>query len=180
MKKKLSIALSLASAAMLSASVIEWDLPNLTSGDGKTALSASDVVFLLVSDSSGLVDSSGVVDTTKASNVGMTSVEFDDGSYMYGSYSDTVNTSPAQYIMAFYNSENHNYYALDDGSGSPILVSVDNANAQNAVTDGYAGYSAEANGVSTVKTMAQQVPEPTTAALALAGVALLVRRRRLV
>ena len=99
---------------------------------------------------------------------------------MYGSYSDTVNTSPAQYIMAFYNSENHNYYALDDGSGSPILVSVDNANAQNAVTDGYAGYSAEANGVSTVKTMAQQVPEPTTAALALAGVALLVRRRRLV
>ena len=66
MKKKLSIALSLASAAMLSASVIEWDLPNLTSGDGKTALSASDVVFLLVSDSSGLVDSSGVVDTTTA------------------------------------------------------------------------------------------------------------------
>ncbi|MBQ6245801.1 MAG: PEP-CTERM sorting domain-containing protein [Kiritimatiellae bacterium] len=188
MKSKITFVLSVGFAAMLSASVIEWDLPNLESGNG-TSLELDNITFLLVNDSSAteLVNSNGEIDTTKATPQTGASygVDFTDGDYSYGSYSDSVGDSgggTANYIMAFYNPENGKYYAISDGNEGYITVEVDNSPAARmaAVSTGYPGWSESSQTTprTTVTTISQSVPEPATAALALAGLAMLIRRRR--
>jgi len=179
MKKQLSLLLSVASVAMLSASQIEWDLPNLTTtaGDTTTPLNLNNIVFLLTSDATSVKD--GVIENATAVSGADQGVDYTAGGYTYGSYEDNITSSPANYIMAYYNSENGKYYAISDGSDGYITASVDNgADPRNVVIDGYASFSAVKNGMTSATTVAQSVPEPATAALALAGLAMLIRRRR--
>lgn len=182
MKSKITFALSVGFAAMLSASVIEWDLPNLESGNG-TALDLDNITFLLVNDATDtdLVDGRGVIDRTKTTAVSGASsgVDFTDNGISYGSYADTIGDSTggtAKYIMAFYNPENMNYYAISDGSDGWVTVSVDNSPEarMNAAVNGNPTFSSP----TTVSTISPTVPEPATAALAFAGLAMLIRRRR--
>ena len=179
MKKRLSLAMSLASAVMLSASQIEWDLPNLTTtaGDTTTPLNLNNIVFLLTSDATSVND--GVIENATAVANADQGVDYIAGGYTYGSYYDDISTGTANYIMAYYNSENGKYYAISNGSDGYITASVNNdADPRNVVTGGYAGFSAVGNGMTRATTVAQSVPEPATAALALAGLAMLIRRRR--
>lgn len=182
MKKRLSLAISLASAVMLSASQIEWDLPNLTTtaGDTTTPLDLNNIVFLLMSDATSVSD--GVIENATAVSGADQGVDYTAGGYTYGSYEDNITSSPATYIMAYHNPENGKYYAISDGNSgniTAITASVNNdADPRNVVIDGYAHFSAVENGMTRATTIAQSVPEPATAALALAGLAMLIRRRR--
>ena len=184
MKKSLTFAVSLASAAMLSASVIDWELPNLTDGKGNAlSISDSDIVFLL--ESSYTYDgATGLFDVSSAPS-GNNVINDQDDEYTAGTWTDS-NTAGGTYAMAFYDSSSGKYYAISDGNSGYMTVSAsaDNPNADptipNSSTSGslsYDDFPVSATG--TVSTVAQQVPEPATAALALAGVAMLIRRRRI-
>lgn len=184
MKKIVTFGISLVSTAMLSASIIDWDLPNLTTGRGEPLVpSVDNIVFILTSESSFDRESGKITtDTTPtpiSNNVKL------DGTYAWGTWKDS-NSSGGTYYMTFYN--DGNYYALDNGSRDAITVvaSADNPNADSRVpgaeTTGslYLAEDPRFSSSGVVKTIAPQVPEPATAALALAGLALLIRRRRTV
>lgn len=188
MKTRLSFAISLASAAMLSASVIEWDLPTLENGSNDSldfGTDASNIVFLLQNNTSYDSDT-GVYTVTGSQPTGSNSVIDQDDEYIAATWTDD-NTSGGTYVMAFY--DGTTYYSIDNGSGSPITVTTSvNDNYDPLIPGSTSGATATFDSTSlgdtahTVSTTAKNpttpVPEPATAALALAGVALLFRRRK--
>ena len=103
-----------------------------------------------------------------------------------GSWSDTNNTA-ADYIVALWDGTSSTYYALKDGSGNYVTV---NSAAFDQGWNGGQGANPGASdaGAAAIETItanlasrtytAAAVPEPATAALALVGVAMLVRRRK--
>ena len=180
MKKIVTFGLSVAAVAMLSASVIEWDLPNLSTGGG-TALTPSvdNIVFILTSNAT-YDEGSGKITPSATPTYTSNDVNTDNG-YSWGTWEDS-NSSGGEYYMAFYN--DGKYYAINDGTGGAIkvLATADTPEADRRVPGSEKTgslYVAETM-PSGVRTVAAQVPEPATAALALAGLALLIRRRRTV
>ena len=180
MKKSLSIALSLASATMISASVIDWEIPNLTDGDGHAlSYDVDDIVF--IADVPGVYDSAtGKLNPDPAPSGANKLIDQDD-KYMAGTWTDSL-SGPVTYYMAL--KSGNSYYALSDGNNSAMIVSVsDTTGADPLIPDSavgakvrYASFTTTPSG--TVGTVAPSVPEPATAALAFAGIAMLIRRRR--
>ena len=183
MKKIVTFGLSVAATAMLSASIIDWDLPNLTTSGGEPLVpSVDNIVFILTGESSFDRESGKI--TTETTPTPTSNDVNSDGTYAWGTWKDD-NSSGGEYYMTFYN--DGNYYALDNGSGGAITVmaTADNPEADPRVPGsektGSLYLAADPSFSSSgVKTVAPQVPEPATAALALAGLALLIRRRRTV
>lgn len=186
MKKRLSFAVSIASAALLSASTINWELPNLTDGDG-TSLewgdNAANIVFILASDAG--TPAEGVFQVADGYVVsGSNVVKDQDDEYIAGTWTDS-NTSGGNYVMAFYDGES--YYAISDGAGGYLQVTAPAENSGDPLVPGssVASYHPFSDDVTSVSTVAQtvgggstpSVPEPATAALAVVGVAMLLRRR---
>ncbi len=138
-------------------------------GQNVTSYSLSDITTDMAVDKLNY----GVTTTGKASAVGKWSPNT-------STYDDTSMASGASFTVLFYNGGTSSFdyvYALsgtDKGTAydSNILtVSNDNMAIANATI--YATGSATGNGVASVA-----VPEPSTAALALAGLALLLKRRK--
>ena len=87
--------------------------------------------------------------------------------------------------MAFYDGES--YYAISDGAGGYLQVTAPAENSGDPLVPGssVASYHPFSDDVTSVSTVAQtvgggstpSVPEPATAALAVVGVAMLLRRR---
>lgn len=190
MKTRLSFAISLASAAMLSASVIEWDLPTLANGNDDPlafGTDASNIVFLLWNESS-YDSATGVYTPTGSQPNGSNSVIDQDDEYIAATWTDD-NTSGGTYIMAFYDPSTSTYYSINNGNGDPITVPTSvNENYDPLIPGSTSGAVATFDSTSlgsTAHTVSRTagsgstpVPEPATAALALAGVALLLRRRK--
>lgn len=177
MKKKISLAVSLASVTMLSASVIEWELPNLTDGSGKNDLTVSAQNIVFIADAAEPVN--GIISGTPADG-GNNVIEDQDDTYTAGTWTDNL-TGSHTYYMAYVN--NGTYYAISDGNGGVITATVTGNEDPLLPSSTYGGNVSYSNFTTTngkVGTVAQSVPEPATAALAFAGLAMLVRRRRAV
>lgn len=180
MKTSLSLAVSLASAAMLSASVIDWELPNLTDGNGNDlTYSVNDIVF--IADAPGVYDAAtGKLNPNPAPSGSNELIDADD-TYMAGTWTDNLSGAMTYYMAV---KSGSSYYAISDGNGSAMTVSVSDTTGADPLipsssvgaTVGYESFTTTSSG--TVGTVAAAVPEPATAALAFAGVAMLIRRRR--
>ena len=182
MKKSLSFAIALSSAAMLSASVIDWELPNLVDNNGDLSYDIDDIVFIFDSDDIMSYDSTTgkitVKDTELLNSGSNTEIDTDP---LQGTWSDS-NTLAGSYYMAL--KSGSDYYAISDGNDGVMTVEV-LANNGNALIP---GGSTDGKGTVTfsdavwtegsVHTVAPSVPEPATAALAFAGLAMLIRRRK--
>ena len=178
MKKKISLAVSLASVTMLSASVIEWELPNLTDGAGKNDLTVSAANIVFIADAAAPVD--GIISGTPAEG-GRNTIEDQDETYTAGTWTDSL-TGPHTYYMAYKSGDT--YYAISDGKGGVITAAVTGnedpllPSSQYSGNVSYSSFAPDKDGK--IGTVAQSVPEPATAALAFAGLAMLLRRRRAV
>lgn len=185
MKTRLTFAASLASAALLSASTIQWELPNLTTGEGDAldwGDSAANIVFILASDAGSPVD--GVFQVADGYAVsGSNVVKDQDDEYIAANWTDD-NTAGGDYVMAFYDSDSGSYYAISDGDGGYLQVTAPASGSGDTLLPnaGVARFTPFNDSVTTSSTIASsvggtQVPEPATAALAVLGVAMLLRRR---
>ncbi len=177
MKKKISLAVSLASVTMLSASVIEWELPNLTDGSGKNDLTVSAQNIVFIADAAAPVN--GIISGTPAEG-GSNQIEDQDETYTAGTWTDNL-TGAHTYYMAYKSGDT--YYAISDGNGGVITATVTGNEDPLLPSSQYGSNVSYSNFTTTngkVGTVAQSVPEPATAALAFAGLAMLLRRRRAV
>ena len=175
MKKILTLGLSLAAVATVVANTINWSLTNfeVTNADGSKGKLSDYKVFLLP-ETYTITDG---VATTAGTAVESSVINYTDT--VEGSADVGNLTGTKDFLMALYAGDK--YYALTDGS-APVVINYD-----SAVVDPYSG-AFEAgdtlmgqNGApegKTYRTMAAVVPEPATAVLALAGIAMLIRRRR--
>ena len=179
MKNLLTFAVSVASVGMLTAATIDWELPNLTDGDGNAIqnVDMSKIVFILEDDST-YTSSDGkiVVNDDSTLSTGSNTLIYDDP--LQGTWTDD-NPGGGTYYMAFYNGSN--YYAISDGGGHAMTVEVgSDPTVPNSPGQGAVVFSDEVWDNGSVGTVATSVPvpEPATAALAFVGLAMLIRRRK--
>lgn len=174
MKKYLTFALSVCAATGLFANIINWELGNVTNDDG-SSLTDYDIVFLTSPSVDGPTsDADGKIDMTTASDNGGSSSEIQsDGEAIWGTWTDTVTTNPTQYYVAVKSGDT--YYAVVDSNDAALTYTY-TGNASPSM-----GGTFESGSETTYKTaghVAAAVPEPATVVMALAGVAMLIRRRK--
>ena len=167
MKKFLTFALSVCAATGLFANIINWELGNVTNDDN-TTLSDYDIVFL--TDATQNTDGTYTVGSGAASyNNGSSSDIQTDGDAIWGTWTDDVKTNPTNYYVAVKSGDT--YYAVADPNAVDGVLTYDyNGSATPSTFD--------SGSDTTYKTVGHVVPEPATAVLALAGVAMLIRRRK--
>lgn len=184
MKNILSFAATLGLVGLLGATTIDWELPNLT--DGSTDANAievgiDDIVFILQDANAMSYDSSsGIITVTDSTQVNSGSNTLIDTDPLQGTWTDS-NTAGGTYYMAY--KSGSTYYAISDGSDGvmTVVTTADSGNdplTPGGAVNGTATFSDSVWESGTIKTIATSVPEPATAALALAGIAMLVSRRR--
>ena len=176
MKNLLTCAVSLASVGMLTASTIDWELPNLTDGEGHTIqnVDVSKIVFILDDDST-YTSSDGKITVNDDSVLSTGSNELILNDPLQGTWTDD-NPGGGTYYMAFYNGSD--YYAISDGNGSAMTVVVgSDPTVPTSPGQGAVVFSETVWDYGSVGTVARSVPVPATAALAYAGLAMLIRRR---
>lgn len=172
MKKYLTFALSVCAATGLFANIINWELGNVTNDDG-SSLTDYDIVFLTSPSVDGPTsDADGKIDmTTASSNDGSNTKINSNEEAIWGTWTDTVTTNPTKYYVAVKSGDT--YYAVVD-SGDKALTYTYQGSASPV-----AGGTFESGSETTYHTVGHvAVPEPATAVLALAGVAMLIRRRK--
>lgn len=173
MKKFLALSAAVALVATLQANMIEWSLPALTDGsDQAVSYTLDDIVFIPTATPTSYDDATGKISgTASGSN---TLIDSDDD-YVAATWTDSV-TTPTEYYMAYKGSDGV-FYALNDGAGDPVTITT---TASDPLNPGSAANGSVflADSSNTVKTVAPAVPEPATAVLALAGIAMLIRRRK--
>ena len=173
MKKFLAFSAAVAIVASLQANVIDWSLPNLTDGSNNpVSYTLDDIVF--IPTAAPTTYNAGVVNGTPSSGSN-TLIDSDDG-YMAGTWTDNLSDATTYYMA--YAGADGKYYAIDNG-GAAYTVTVDPTTANPLVPGSGQGEALLGDsGATSVSTVAAAVPEPTTAVLALAGVAMLIRRRK--
>ena len=154
MKKFLALSAAVAIVASLQANTIEWTLPALTDGTGNNIdYTVNDIVFISAASPTSYDSTSG---------------------NMSGIWEDSL-PGGITYYMAYKGSDG-TFYALAGDSGA---VTVDApASEDPLMPHSGSGKVFLADSSNTVSTVAPTVPEPATAVLALAGIAMLIRRRK--
>ena len=178
MKKFLAFSAAVAIVASLQANTIEWSLPALTDGTGNDiAYTVDDIVFISTASPTSYDSTSGKITGTTPSG----SNTYIDGSdqgdpdkYLVGFWEDSL-TGGGDYYMAYKGSDG-TFYALAGDSGAVTVTAP--ASGDPLVPGSESGHKLLADSSDTVRTVAPTVPEPATAVLALAGIAMLIRRRK--
>lgn len=180
MKKTIPFAVAVLAASFAFSNSIEWALDNIddygvVSGDYKVAfLNAASYEIDMKTGLASLKDGS----SADGNNVYEEYVNTGSDRYAYGEWQDNA-SAPTSYYLAIFDTASSSYYALSESSGldsaDPYMISTSNM----AVSGLYGDDSSKfiASDVLADKHF-RVVPEPATAALALAGVALLFRRRK--
>lgn len=171
MKKNIAISLLSAVAVCASANSISWSLEDYD----VSSYTGSDnpqwqYVFLT---------------GTPQQPAGTTTVDFyEQEQNTVWSQGTTDNLDPtANYVLALWDGSSSKYYGFQDGSGNFLTVTVADFDMPGGTTpatfaDQVAAGTVSKNGVSYTLSSTAVVPEPGTATLALAGLALLIRRRK--
>lgn len=178
MNFKFGISLFSAAAISAFANQIPWSIDAL---DTDAAGLSSDLAnpkwqyVFLTEDGSGNLVNGGSNDIYVSAN--------DNGTVeAAGEWSDTIDNSSKEYVVAFWDGDTNSKFAVvKDGDGKYVTVTPsqwdDNVPGAPNV-DGRDFLTTVVENVNSGAYTAAAVPEPATAALALAGVALLVRRRK--
>ena len=176
MKKYLAFTAAVALVASLQANIIDWSLPTLTDGNGNDIdYSMDDIVFISTTASGIDYDSvSGKITGVTPSGSNTLIDEDTTDKYIAATWTDTL-SAPQTYYMAYKGSDG-SYYALED-SGAAYQVTV-SGGGDPLIPGSGTGSAFRGDDADTVKTVAPAVPEPATAVLALAGIAMLIRRRK--
>ena len=173
MKKFLALSAAVAIVASLQANTIEWTLPALTDGTGNDIdYKLDDIVFISMADPTSYDSTSGKITGTTPS--GSNTLMESDDDYMWGIWTDSL-TGGGNYYMA-YKGADGTFYALEGDSGAVTVTAP--ASSDPLIPGSGSGKAFLADSKDTVKTVAPTVPEPATAVLALAGLAMLIRRRK--
>ena len=176
MKKFLAFSAAVAIVASLEANTIDWSLPTLLeSGNGDTVnWNIDKIVFVPTASPTSYDSTSGVITGTPATG---SSVAFDeDDDYIAATWTDNL-TSPTTYYMAYQGGDGVLYAIADPTLGTAYQVSTSAGDA--LIPGSTSGNALLVNeSVTSISTVAQAVPEPATAVLALAGIAMLIRRRK--
>ena len=174
MKKFLAFSAAVAIVASLQANTIEWSLPALTDGNGKGIdYTLDDIVFISTASPTSYDSTSGKITgtTPSGSNTSIDGSESGDTEkYLVGLWEDSL-TGGGDYYMAYKGSDG-TFYALAGDSGAVTVTAP--ASSDPLIPGSGSGKVFLADSSNTVKI----VPEPATAVLALAGIAMLIRRRK--
>lgn len=174
MKKIFTLGLSLAAVVTVVANTINWSLTNFDVNQNGTTKTLSDYQIFLLPETYTITDGVATTDGTA-----LESSVINYGTTVEGSVEVDDSITEANYLMALYSGGK--YYALADGN-SPIVIPYDSSkldpySGAYEAGDTLMGQEGAPSG-SNYHTVAAAVPEPATAVLALAGVAMLIRRRR--
>ena len=175
MKKFLALSAAVAIVASLQANTIEWSLPALTDGTGNDIdYTVDDIVFISTASPTSYDSTSGKITGTTPSGSN-TMTDYDDvDKYIAGVWDDSL-TGGGTYYMA-YKGADGTFYALSGDSGAVTVTAP--ASSDPLIPGSGSGKVFLADSGDTVRTVAPAVPEPATAVLALAGIAMLIRRRK--
>ena len=177
MKKFLALSAAVAIVASLQANTIEWSLPALTDGTGNAIdYTLDDIVFISTASPTSYDSTSGKITgtTPSGSNTKIDGSEpGDTEKYLVGLWEDSL-TGGGDYYMAYKGSDG-TFYALAGDSGAVTVTAP--ASSDPLIPHSGSG-KVFLDSSDTVKTVAPAVPEPATAVLALAGIAMLIRRRK--
>ena len=172
MKKNIAISLLSAVAVCASANSISWSLEELDVSSYATDSANPQWQYVFLTG-------------TPQQPAGNNAVDFyeQDGNTV-SSQGTTANLdSTANYVLALWDGSSSKYYGFQDGSGNFLTVTVADFDMPGGTTpatfaDQVAAGTVSKNGVSYTLSSTAVVPEPGTATLALAGLALLIRRRK--
>ena len=178
MKKFLAFSAAVAIVASLQANTIDWSLPTLLeSGNGDTVnWNIDKIVFVPTASPTSYDSTSGVITGTPASG---SSDAFDqDDDYVAATWTDNL-TGSVEYYMAYQGGDGVLYAIANPEGGGAYTVTANSA-GDPLIPGSKSGNAllAQDESVTSVSTVAQVVPEPATAVLALAGIAMLIRRRK--
>ena len=176
MKKFLALSAAVAIVASLQANTIEWSLPALTDGTGNDiSYTVDDIVFISTASPTSYDSTSGKISGTPHESGSNTMTDYDDvDKYIAGVWTDSL-TGGGAYYMA-YKGADGTFYALSGDSGAVTVTAP--ASSDPLIPGSGSGKVFLADSSNTVRTVAPTVPEPATAVLALAGIAMLIRRRK--
>ena len=176
MKKFLAFSAAVAIVASLQANTIDWSLPALANSSGKGFdYTVDDIVFISTTAEGINYDSTSGKITGVTHSGSNSLIDEDTGAdrYVAATWTDTL-SAPQTYYMAYM--KDGAYYTLDD-SGKAYTVEV-KAGGDPLIPGSGSGKAYLSDDSDTVRTVNATVPEPATAVLALAGIAMLIRRRK--
>lgn len=185
-KTVIALAIFCATITSVSAASIKWSIGGALDSAANIDTSVGSFVLAYIGKTTGV----GVDAATFTEGVGSSYTIVDTGTWddffmsRRSTYSNTktytsTSDSTGDTYQAFY-SLNGNYFLVNDPTIATVAVAVDGAGA--ASTTAYLNGTAQSGGnlfaAGGSNTAISSVPEPSTAALALAGLALLLKRRK--
>lgn len=184
MKKSITFALAALTASFAFSNTIEWALENVD-GLSKVVGNQGYEVALLNTAWYSVDEKTGVATVNSGATVNGENdySNYEDG-YAYGWWKDDLESDPddsdtaATYYLAIFDTASSTYYALADKKVQPTTpYAISTADMDQSGLYGEKEFYYIASDVMDAKSF-KVVPEPATAALALAGIALLFRRRK--
>lgn len=177
MKKFLAFSAAVGIVATLSANTIDWSLPNLQNADNGTInYQLGDIVFIPTAAPTSYDSTEGVITGTPGDNGSNILIDQETGEngYMAGTWTDDLNSSTTYYMA--YKGKDGTFYSINDGTGAAVTVTSSDDPLKPGDPNATVDLATDNTTVHTVNHTV--VPEPATAVLALAGVAMLIRRRK--